>query len=219
MHRCLCTLLWLPALLALATTPAHAEVHEVLVISNQFIPPTVTIDQGDVVRWVWGDGIHTVTSGPPCTPDGLFDRDITMAMPIFEFTFNTAGEYPYFCTPHCLLSNMVGSVTVQDPAGTDDLPQQAEGPRILGAAPNPFSPRTVVSIELPAAGRTRVDVFRIDGSRVTTLIDADLSAGIHSIPWDGRAADGVEVPSGLYYARCVSGGRDGSAATLVCVRS
>ena len=69
----------------------------------------------------------------------------------------------------------------------------------------------------PGAHGFSTDVWTLP--RVATLIDDDLPAGIHSIPWDGRTADGAEVPSGLYYARCASDGRAGPSATLVRIRS
>src|SRR6266536_3253268 len=38
----------------------------------QFVPDTVSISEGDTVRWTWVSNFHSVTSGDPCTPDGQF---------------------------------------------------------------------------------------------------------------------------------------------------
>src|SRR4029450_8520115 len=37
-----------------------------------FTPDTVNISVGDTVRWTWGTGGHSVTSGDPCTSDGEY---------------------------------------------------------------------------------------------------------------------------------------------------
>jgi len=75
---------------------------------------TSHIHVGTTVRWVWdNDGMdHSTTSGPcpPCTGDGLWDSG-TMSAGQFEYTFHTAGSFPYFCIPHVDLG-MVGEVIV-----------------------------------------------------------------------------------------------------------
>ena len=79
--------------------------------------------------------------------------------------------------------------------------------RVLGASPNPFSPTTSVSFELPAAGRAELAIFSVDGRRVATLVDTRLSAGPHSIAWNGSDARGRSVGSGIYFARLSFGGQ------------
>jgi len=73
--------------------------------------------------------------------------------------------------------------------------------RVLGASPNPFNPTTSVSFELPAAGHAELAIFSVDGRRVATLVDTRLSAGPHSIAWNGSDAYGRSVGSGVYFAR------------------
>ena len=75
---------------------------------------TSTISVGTTVRWTWDDpGMdHTTTSGPcpPCTGDGLWDSG-TMNSGTFDYTFGTAGTFPYFCLVHIDLK-MFGTVIV-----------------------------------------------------------------------------------------------------------
>jgi plastocyanin len=63
---------------------------------------TVTFTNLDIVR-------HTVTSGAPGEPDGLFDLDLSDQGDEVTFTFDEAGTYPYYCDLH---RTMVGTVTV-----------------------------------------------------------------------------------------------------------
>jgi plastocyanin len=76
---------------------------------------TSTIQVGDTIRWVWVAGEHSSTSGPcpPCTGDGTWDSGI-QDNGTFEHTFDTAGNFPYFCIPHDI--DMLGTVVVNNSA-------------------------------------------------------------------------------------------------------
>ena len=76
-----------------------------------YIPAEVSINVGDTVTWSNDDtAAHTVTSGTPTDgPDGVFDSSLFMADTTFEYTFDEAGEYDYFCMVHPW---MVGKVQV-----------------------------------------------------------------------------------------------------------
>jgi plastocyanin len=77
-----------------------------------FIPAEVTVSVGDTVTWSNDDSAaHTVTSGTPTDgPDGTFDSSLFMAGTTFSYTFDTAGEYNYFCMVHPW---MTGKVNVE----------------------------------------------------------------------------------------------------------
>jgi plastocyanin len=67
-----------------------------------YIPSDVTVNVGDTVTWSNDDtAAHTVTSGNPTDgTDGVFDSSLFMAGTTFEYTFDEAGEYNYFCMVH-----------------------------------------------------------------------------------------------------------------------
>ncbi len=95
-----------------SSASAGGTVHEVFVRNFEFAPATITVQPGDTVRWTWQSGTHTVTSGTPCTPDGLFRDPMTSADPSFEFVIpEGANDIPYFCEPHCF-SGMTGTIDV-----------------------------------------------------------------------------------------------------------
>lgn len=77
-----------------------------------FSDDDVTIAPGTTVRWVNGDGVlHTVT------PDGHTEwSSATIASngATFEHTFDTVGEFPYFCNPH-QAAGMTGIIRVVAP--------------------------------------------------------------------------------------------------------
>jgi len=74
-------------------------------------PADITINAGDTVHWMNLDtAAHTVTGGSPADgPSGVFDSSLVMVDATYEFTFDDAGSYDYFCMVHPW---MVGSVTV-----------------------------------------------------------------------------------------------------------
>jgi plastocyanin len=79
--------------------------------NHSFSPVFVSIQQGDTVKWTWRASGHTVTSGTPGHPSGLFDTGIRSSGFTFSFTFPEAGTFSYYCIPHGSFG-MVGSVTV-----------------------------------------------------------------------------------------------------------
>jgi flagellar hook assembly protein FlgD len=51
----------------------------------------------------------------------------------------------------------------------------------------------------------RLVVFSADGRRVTTLLDEQMGAGRHQVAWNGRDDHGVQVATGVYFARIEAG--------------
>ena len=77
-----------------------------------YLPAETTVGVGGTVTWTNDDtAAHTVTSGTPTDgPDGMFDRSIIMSGATFEYTFEEAGQYDYFCIVHPW---MTGKVSVE----------------------------------------------------------------------------------------------------------
>ena len=83
-----------------------------------FIPSSVTVDVGGEVTWSNDDtAAHTVTSSSAAEgEDANFDSSLFMAGTTFSITFDTEGEYAYFCMVHPW---MVGTVVVQEAEGEE----------------------------------------------------------------------------------------------------
>ena len=79
--------------------------------SSCYLPAEITINVGDTIEWVNVDtAAHTVSSGSPSEgPTFDFDSSLIRADASFEFTFEEAGTYDYYCMVHPW---MLGSVSV-----------------------------------------------------------------------------------------------------------
>ena len=93
----------------------------------------------------------------------------------------------------------------------DLLPRSAS---ILRAYPNPFNDATVIEFAVPvSAGALHIDVFNVLGQRVERISLGRREAGVQSVAW------AAAVPSGVYFARLVSGGVSlGRTVKLVVLR-
>ena len=118
------------ASLSFSTATAQTT-HTVDQVGLTFVPDTLTIAPGDTVEWVWTGGPHTVTSGAGCIPDGLFDLPLDSLSPLASFTFNSVGDFDYYCIPHCSVG-MTGVITVE--AGTPVPAVPAWGLVVVGLA-------------------------------------------------------------------------------------
>ena len=67
--------------------------------------------------------------------------------------------------------------------------------------PNPSPGATAVRFQMPSSGNVRLQVNDICGRGVRTLCDETMSAGEHTLVWDGRDDAGRELPTGLYFIR------------------
>lgn len=75
--------------------------NEVWMRNTSFVPDTLRITVGTTVTWINKDPvIHTVVSGTPLSPDGLFASGNIQQDEIFDHEFTAAGTFPYFCSVH-----------------------------------------------------------------------------------------------------------------------
>lgn len=77
-----------------------------------YVPNPVEVKVGESATWTNDDSqIHTATSGAVGAEDSgsVFDSGILSPKATFDFTFDTAGEYDFYCTLH---PQMFGKVVV-----------------------------------------------------------------------------------------------------------
>jgi len=72
--------------------------------------------------------------------------------------------------------------------------------------PNPFNPSTIISYALERNRPVLLKIYDLQGKEIRTLIDAEQSAGLHEIRWDGLNYAGYSVAGGVYIYTLKSGG-------------
>ncbi len=120
-----------------------------------------------------------------------------------EWTDNVPpGTYEYVATAMfgTVESPMSNTFTYSYSANPENPPAAGET-ALKGNYPNPFHPRTEIGFFLKEAGPARIEIFNQKGQLVRVLLEAPLSAGDHSVNWDGKDASGNLAGSGIYFYR------------------
>lgn len=102
-------------------SPTPRDVAQVVTVGDSalaFAPDSFEISVGETVVWVWHSSGHNVR--PESTPSGSDfsgtpggDGELYDDGHEFSFTFETPGEYEYYCNPH-RSAGMTGSFTVTE---------------------------------------------------------------------------------------------------------
>jgi hypothetical protein len=81
--------------------------------------------------------------------------------------------------------------------------------------PNPFSPETRITFDLPHAGPVNLSIFRVDGRLTRRLVKDARQAGGYTVIWDGRDDSGERVASGIYFYQLIAPGVDESRRMIL----
>jgi len=89
------------------------------------------------------------------------------------------------------LSILVGEVGIKPMVPSDF---------ILTAYPNPFNPRTVISMHYAVSGNAVVNIYNTQGALVEKLINGYVESGNYELTWDATG-----MPSGVYIVTMQAG--------------
>jgi hypothetical protein len=71
--------------------------------------------------------------------------------------------------------------------------------------PNPYNLNTQIGYQLPQAGKVTLTIYNVRGQLVRTLVNEQKPAGYHSVIWDGKSDNGMQVSSGIYFYKIQAG--------------
>ncbi len=110
----------------------------------------------------------------------------------------------------------IDNLSVSVSGSATAVPHPAIVARLVGNAPNPFNPSTLVRLEMPDGGASaRLAIYDPAGRLVRTLVDGFLPGGPRAVAWDGRDAHGRTVAGGVYICRLTSAGAVQARALLL----
>jgi len=148
----------------------------------------------------------------PSTDGGVFGRFDSLAEAFagtpdrdsIIFTAPETGYYPIVVF-RALGTEAGSSVTYDlewnpgDVSGVREEDAITSNFSFLGGYPNPSAGPTTMQFSLPRSTDVQLDVYNLRGERVRTIVNGSMSAGTHSVRWDGRDAHGGTVASGVYW--------------------
>ena len=77
----------------------------------------------------------------------------------------------------------------------------------LGNYPNPFNPTTTIKFSLVEDSNLELSIYNAKGKKVKQFLSDQLSAGQHSIIWNGDDEMGNPVSSGVYFYKLIMNGK------------
>jgi len=128
-------------------------------------------------------------------------EDITNPILQNEFRWNLQTRTIDFDGENLILNNWVNGITELD---WNQFLSVNELPNIMNDIfltnyPNPFNPTTTISFSIPVESEVDLSVYNIKGQKVKQLVSEQLSAGEHSVIWNGEDASGKKVSSSIYF--------------------
>jgi len=91
---------------------------------------------------------------------------------------------------------------------TTSVDEENQTPEVLPkikSYPNPFNPSTTIEFSLPQSGFTTLTIYNISGQKIKELTAEYLTAGTHTLLWNGKNDSGADVASGIYLFRLEAG--------------
>jgi plastocyanin len=185
------------ASLLLVQTAAWAATFTVEVRNNEYLPQTLTIRPGDIVRFQWVEGTHpTVSDSSPAAFPAFTPSS---AAPTRDVAFNTGGTYDYHCTAHGAPGvGMWGRISVSTATPVQEAGKLAAAQ--LNVYPNPSRDgRVTVALGEMKAGQA----YKL---RVTNIIGREVQALTlrPEVLTTGQPLDLSALPAGLYFCSLLS---------------
>ncbi len=113
-----------------------------------------------------------------------FEGDATMSRPEFTDSYLVNSEDYYYDYRYFI------PVSTEEPS-VPSIPQTIE---LSQNYPNPFNAGTLINFRIPArytSAPVKLEIFNIQGQRIQTLLDSNLSSGNYSVRWDSEASSGT----------------------------
>ncbi len=89
------------------------------------------------------------------------------------------------------------------PLSTPKIP--ASNIRSFSVYPNPAAETLVISFDLSERQTVNINLYNIQGQKVSGILNQELSAGYYEIQWNRNSANGKRLPAGIYLIEMVTG--------------
>jgi hypothetical protein len=80
----------------------------------------------------------------------------------------------------------------------------------ISVNPNPANPVTTITYSIKSSSTVKLTIYAVNGQKIATLVDGTVSAGTHSVKFDGS-----KLASGLYFYKFESAGLNRTGKMLL----
>jgi hypothetical protein len=143
-------------------------------------------------------GLPTPTVDVPCNFYG------TVTLYVRDANWSPNDPNNAACEATCTIN-----VYAKSSAGGSDAPTSLSDYALYENYPNPFNPTTTIRYYLPTTSRVRLAIYNTLGREISTLVDAEVPAGVHDAVWNITADQSTQIPSGSYIYRLHAKSTDG----------
>ncbi|TMQ71933.1 MAG: T9SS type A sorting domain-containing protein [Candidatus Eisenbacteria bacterium] len=165
--------------------------------------PTLTLNQGSTYTFNVNASGHPfyiktarVTGSGSQYTSGVTNNGVQIGTLTWTVPTDAPSQLFYQCGVH---SSMGGTINILGPV---DAQGAIPGVAWLGrAVPNPTQRGASFRLGLPHDARIDVTLFDARGRKVRSLWSGTMTAGEHSLAWDGRDEARRPAPSGTYFYR------------------
>ncbi|MBU1355354.1 MAG: M20/M25/M40 family metallo-hydrolase [Candidatus Edwardsbacteria bacterium] len=192
----------------------------------------VSVDPAKVPVVSWGGTMRYIEKLTPVSPaEGIYNIDMKNDSSLFEgqncgvrylgSDFKTALlGFPLYFMDQAQAKAAVQKIMddfgeVSGVSGNPEDKIPALNFKLSQNAPNPFTKFTVISYQLPKAGRVRLNIYNIAGQLVKTLVNKDQQAGIYVLNWDRKDNNNKQVSAGVYIYHLSTGDNTQSRKMVV----
>jgi PKD repeat protein len=145
----------------------------------------IDMQAGGIVAWEWNFGDGTTSTDQNPTYDYGTTGDFTVTLKVTD----NGG----------LTDTFEGNVNIMSVSNEVNGAVPTEF-AIAQNYPNPFNPSTNINYSLPEASKVSIVVYDMLGQRVAQLVNAEKSAGYHTVTFDASA-----LSSGMYVYQIKAG--------------
>jgi len=136
---------------------------------------------------------YQIADGSPCIDAGTLNLPDFIELPEFDLAGN----------PRIVGDSIdMGAYEWNPTVGIDKYqyqPIKNEKPKLLHAAPNPFSASTIISAQWDFSGHVQIEIYNNSGLRVKVLKSGTSGRGSIQAQWDGKDQNGNMLPAGIYH--------------------
>ena len=193
---------------------------------NTWVYSFLTNDNPTDLIAIYNDDSVTVTWDPPYSDTNpeeetvpwfgyniYRNNELIVTAPVQDIEFQiepAAGtEYRVTCVYETYESDPTNTLIIDPPNSAEHTPNHDK--ISISSFPNPFSTLTSIFFETTNLHENaRIDIYNLKGQKVKQLISTSacqLSAGQHSVIWNGEDESGKRISSGVYFYRLSFGKR------------